>query len=117
MFTLCSINHSIILDLPQEAHGIHLSSIQVTLKTTIDDPVVSNNPHVMYAVWMTMVKFLQWYLAAVYTLIRGDSGGERCATVDACLGLIIWFHHPLSFGNCASDVKVCIDYRKGDSCD
>eukprot|EP00057_Strongylocentrotus_purpuratus_P001634 XP_001200416.2 PREDICTED: Fanconi anemia group C protein [Strongylocentrotus purpuratus] len=92
-------------DLPQEAHGIHITSIQVTLKTTIDDPVVSNNPHEMYAVWMTMVKFLQWYHAAVYTLIRGDSGGERSGTADACLGLVIWFHHPLSFGNCASDVK------------
>nr|XP_054764350.1 Fanconi anemia group C protein-like isoform X1 [Lytechinus pictus] len=89
-------------DIPQDIHGIHLTSIEATLKTTIVDPVVSNNPQELYKVWMTLVKFLHWYHAAVSVLILDDHVDGGCTTEDACLDFLIWFHFPLSFGNCVA---------------
>ncbi|XP_041476201.1 Fanconi anemia group C protein-like isoform X2 [Lytechinus variegatus] len=89
-------------DIPQDVHGIHLTSIDATLKTTIVDPVVSNNPQELYKVWMTLVKFLHWYHAAVNVLILDDHSDGGFTTVDACLDFLMWFHFPLSFGNCVA---------------
>ncbi|XP_071481664.1 Fanconi anemia group C protein homolog, partial [Diadema antillarum] len=83
-------------DLPPEAHPIHLSSISCILAATVSEPIVANNPQELYAVWMLLVKFCQWYHAALCTLVRMCGGERDGETLEACLHLMTWFHHPLT---------------------